>query len=349
MPSNETLDKLTLEHLHTATLVLDSKRKIIRMNPAAEALLGRSAKRTIGKVFNQVCQFLDISALDYHSKGNDQRVIRRDLTLERPHQASIKLDMVVTPVTDELAVVELYRRDEALESKQQKYNIQAHSETLLKGLAHEIKNPLGGIRGAAQLLEAELDNNELDEYTKVIIAEADRLTTLIDKMLGPKQEADKAWLNIHEVMERVYLLLEAQASANIELIRDYDVSIPELLVDQDQLVQAVLNIARNAQEALGDNEGMIKLSTRVLRQHVIKDQLHPTVVSLSITDTGPGISLEHLSEIFYPMITNKPQGSGLGLSISQSLVKLNGGVLECTSRADPTRFEILLPIGSQQQ
>ncbi len=349
MPTSETLDHLTLEHLHTATLLLDSKRKIIKMNPAAETLLSRSAKRTIGKVFNQVCQFLDVSALDHLSKSNDQRVIRRDLTLERPHQVSIKLDMVVTPVVNDFAVVELYQRDEALESRQQDHTIHAHSENLLKGLAHEIKNPLGGIRGAAQLLEAELDNNELDEYTKVIIAEADRLTTLIDKMLGPKQQADKVWLNIHEVIDRVYFLLEAQAGKQIELIRDYDVSIPKLLVDQDQLVQAVLNIARNALEAIGDNQGAITLSTRVLRQHIINDQLHPIVVSLSVTDTGPGISHEHLSEIFYPMITNKPQGSGLGLSISQSLVKLNGGVLECTSRAEPTRFEILLPIGSQQQ
>ncbi len=347
MPGSDTLDQLTLEHLHTATLVLDSKRKVIKMNPAAELLLGRSTKRTIGKVVNQVCQFLDISALEYHQKTNDQRVIRRDLTLERPHQPSIKLDMVVTPAPDQLTVIELYQRDEVLESKQQEHALQTHSASLLKGLAHEIKNPLGGIRGAAQLLETELNNKDLDEYTQVIIAEADRLTTLIDKMLGPNQQAEKSWQNIHEAIERVYLLLEAQAGKNIEIIRDYDVSIPELFVDQDQVVQAVLNIARNALEALGETEGSITLSSRVLRQHIINNELYPIVASLSVVDTGPGISQEHLSEIFYPLITNKPQGSGLGLSISQSLVKLNGGVLECTSRADPTRFEILLPIGSQ--
>jgi len=293
MPGSDTLDQLTLEHLHTATLVLDNKRKVIKMNPAAELLLGRSAKRTIGKVVNQVCQFLDISALEYHQKTNDQRVIRRDLTLERPHQPSIKLDMVVTPAPDQRTVVELYQRDDALESKQQEYTLQTHSASLLKGLAHEIKNPLGGIRGAAQLLEAELDNKNLDEYTQVIIAEADRLTTLIDKILGPKQQAEKSWLNIHEAVERVYLLLEAQAGKHIMLIRDYDVSIPELFIDQDQLVQAVLNIARNALEALGDTEGTITLSSRVLRQHIINNELHPMVACLSIVDTGDWVYQYH--------------------------------------------------------
>ena len=335
--------RLIFENAHTASVIIDDAGKIVSLNPAAELLLEKSSRSAQGHELQDICPHLDVSALNAAELSIDQRIIKRDILFERPNKVAASIDMIVTKAENDFILVELYRRDGNIETNQMKLGSLSRSENLLRGLAHEIKNPLGGIRGAAQLLEAEFENSDIHEFTKVIIDESDRLSNLIDRMLGPNQQAQKTWLNIHEITERVCLLLEAQSGPTITLEKDYDVSIPDIYVDRDQLIQAVLNVSRNAVEAIGDN-GDIVFSTRVLRNFAIEEKIHPLTVSLAISDSGPGIATDELADIFFPMITNKAQGTGLGLSISQSLVKLNGGVLKCTSRKDPTCFEFLLPI-----
>ena len=218
------------------------------------------------------------------------------------------------------------------------------SRAMIRGLAHEIKNPLGGIRGAAQLLEREFPDSEHREYTQVIIREADRLQNLVNRMLGPNRLPQKAALNIHEVLEHVRQLVQAEGQANASILRDYDPSIPELFADREQLIQAVLNLVRNAMQALmGEEDGTVLLRTRAKRQSTISGQRHKLVVQIDIEDSGPGISPEMIERIFYPMVTTRPEGTGLGLPIAQVLIHSHGGMIECSSRPGQTIFSIFLP------
>jgi two-component system nitrogen regulation sensor histidine kinase GlnL len=216
----------------------------------------------------------------------------------------------------------------------------------MRGLAHEIKNPLGGLRGAAQLLEKQLDSEELKEYTNVIISEADRLQTLLNRILGPNRMPEKVLVNIHEVLERVRSLVSVEVGDGIKLVRDYDPSIPEVMADPDQLVQALLNIIRNACQAL-NGEGEVKLRTRVERKFNIGQNSHNLVARINIEDSGPGIPKEMIDKIFFPMVTGRAEGTGLGLSISQSLIEQHGGLIECQSEPGHTVFSIFLPIESE--
>jgi len=220
---------------------------------------------------------------------------------------------------------------------------QSTSRMLIKGLAHEIKNPLGGIRGAAQLLEFELDAHELKEYTQIIIQESDRLKALIDKMLGPNKPSNKETLNIHEVLERVRQLVNIEVNNNIKILTDYDPSIPDLKADKNQLIQAVLNIVQNAVQAI-QHDGQIIFKTRIKRHLTIGRKRHKLTAKIDIIDNGPGISDELMSQIFYPMITSRPEGTGLGLSIAQSLVNQHSGLIECESEPRNTVFTIYLPL-----
>jgi two-component system nitrogen regulation sensor histidine kinase GlnL len=214
---------------------------------------------------------------------------------------------------------------------------------LIRNLAHEIKNPLGGLRGAAQLLEQEFADQSLKEYTQIIIGEADRLRNLVDRMLGPIRPPVYDDVNIHEVLERVRTLVLAEIGDGIHIEQDYDPSIPLLKGDADQLIQAVLNIVRNAVQAL-EGQGVILIRTRVQRQYTIGHTRHKLVARLDIIDNGPGISKERLEEIFYPMISGRIDGTGLGLSIAQVLVSQHGGLIECESRPGKTVFTLLLPL-----
>ena len=218
----------------------------------------------------------------------------------------------------------------------------------MRGLAHEIKNPLGGIRGAAQLLARELPDEGLRDYTNVIIEEADRLRNLVDRMLGSNKLPSLAMTNIHEVLERVASLIEAEAQGSITLVRDYDPSIPDLLIDREQLIQAVLNIVRNALQALSAQSdlrlGRISLRTRTLRQFTIGHTRHRLVVKMEIIDNGPGIPPALQETIFYPMVSGRPDGTGLGLAITQNIISQHQGLIECESHPGHTVFSIFLPL-----
>jgi two-component system nitrogen regulation sensor histidine kinase GlnL len=223
--------------------------------------------------------------------------------------------------------------------------VQDTTRKLVRGLAHEIKNPLGGIRGAAQLLERELETERERDYTRIIIEEADRLRNLVDRMLGPSQLPRLSSTNMHQVLERVVQLVEAEAPGRIEIVRDYDPSLPNVEADLEQLIQAMLNIVRNAQQALENTPNpRICLRTRIIRQFTIGNVRHRMVARIDVSDNGPGVPPELSERIYYPMISGRADGSGLGLSITQSIVNQHHGLIECDSRPGATTFSVYLPL-----
>lgn len=213
----------------------------------------------------------------------------------------------------------------------------------LQGMAHEIKNPLGGLRGAAQLLEQELNGNELTEYTQIIINEADRLRELVDRMITPSTKQYSADVNIHEVLEYVVNLVEAEAPNLLDIVRDYDPSLPLMNVDREQLIQAFLNIIRNAVQAI-DEDGQITMRSRIIRRTTIRQHYYKIAVCVEIIDDGPGVPLEIEDGVFYPMVTGRAEGTGLGLSIAQSLLQTHAGIIEYERDDDKSVFRVLLPI-----
>ena len=225
---------------------------------------------------------------------------------------------------------------------------QANKE-LIRNLAHEIKNPLGGIRGAAQLLEMEMDSKELTEYTRVIIHEADRLQTLVDRLLAPHRRPHVVGdVNIHEVCERVRSLILAEFPKGLRVVRDYDTSIPEFRGDREQLIQAVLNVAHNASSALtqriSEGDALLTLQTRIARQVTIGKQRYKLALELHVIDNGPGVPDSIKERIFFPLVSGREGGSGLGLTLAQTFVQQHQGLIECDSEPGKTDFKILIPL-----
>lgn len=218
------------------------------------------------------------------------------------------------------------------------------SRRMIRQLAHEIKNPLGGLRGAAQLLERKLPEPQLKEYTGIIIGEADRLAGLVDGLLRPGGRAPAPRsVNIHEITEHVARLLENERPSGVTLQRDYDPSLPPLWVDSNQLIQALLNVAKNALAAVEDNGGIV-LRTRALTNYTLNGNRYRLVISVEVEDNGPGIPAELQPTIFYPLVTGRTAGTGLGLTIAQDLVAQNGGLVEFESRPGQTIFKLRLPM-----
>ena len=231
------------------------------------------------------------------------------------------------------------RREAALIAQQQL------SRRIIRQLAHEVKNPLGGLRGAAQLLERQLPDPELKAYTRVIIEEADRLASLVDGILRAGGAPRVEEVNLHRITEHVAQLIEAEKPAGVDLVRDYDPSLPPINVDRNQMIQAFLNLARNALQAVGDS-GRLIFRTRALPNFVLGGEQHRLVLSAEIEDDGPGISDELKDTIFYPLVTGRSTGTGLGLTIAQDLVSRNGGLIEFTSQPGRTVFQLRLPVAN---
>jgi len=343
-----TLHKRILDNLSHTVLVLDQHLAVNYINPSGEILLGVSARQVHGQ------PVLELLHLD--GRFNDSFIKARDgghPFTEREVEMTLRPDMVLTvdlsitpfsePTRDMTLLLELQHLDRHLRITREEHLLAQQSATraLIRGLAHEVKNPLGGLRGAAQLLERQLDAAELREYTQVIIGEADRLQALVDRMLGPAKLPQHVELNIHEVLERVRQLVEAEADLAIDA--DYDPSIPDLIGDHDQLIQALLNIVRNAVQAVG-NDGHVAVRTRCHRQFTIGQQRYRLVIGIEVIDDGPGIPAEMVENIFYPMVTGREGGTGLGLSIAQELIHRHRGLIECSSRSGQTVFRILLPL-----
>ncbi|MFC3152359.1 nitrogen regulation protein NR(II) [Litoribrevibacter euphylliae] len=351
---NQTSYKRILDNLNTSVIELANDLTIRYMNPAAEMLLQVSANRMknvhISSLFLEDEENL---ALLEQSAKSCHPFTRRETTLHLPTRTPITLDYIVTPITEvnsqTFLIMELQPRDRLIRISREEELMakQATTQVLVRGLAHEVKNPLGGIRGAAQLLERELNDPQLAEFTNVIIEETDRLRRLVDKMLGPRKLPERIETNVHEIIERVCTLIEVETKGSIKLIRDYDPSIPEFAADPSQLIQAILNISRNAMQALQENNvesPSISFRTRALRQFTIGAQRHRLVCQLDIIDNGPGIPEDILENIFYPMISGRAEGTGLGLSISQSIITQHEGLIECKSEPGKTDFTIYLPL-----
>ena len=342
-----------LENLNTAVLLFDDCLRLQSINPAGEILFEISARHLLGQSIEQLWpDAVDfVSALqDAHRDGRPFN--EREAPLRLFNGKTTTVNITVTPALEcrqagelllEILPMEHQLRIAREESLQDQYQT---SKALVRGLAHEIKNPLGGLRGAAQLLEQELGDAALREYTQVIIAEADRLQQLVDRMLSPHTLPRKRQINLHEILERVRLLVQAEVAATIIIERDYDPSIPDIHADPDQLVQALLNIVRNATQSLHE-AGQITLSTRTQRKFTIGQRVHKLVARIDVSDNGPGIAADMIHSIFYPMVTGRANGTGLGLPIAQSLVKQHGGLIECTSRPGATTFSIILPLESE--
>jgi two-component system nitrogen regulation sensor histidine kinase GlnL len=275
-------------------------------------------------------------------------LVDRALTLSRmTHNVTINFSATPLLINEQVneILVELQQVDNHIRiSKEEQLLTQQNTARLLvRGLAHEIKNPLGGLRGAAQLLDLELHDPELKEYTQIIIAESDRLQGLMDKMLGPNKLPNKKALNIHEVLERVRQLVQAESSGSLSIKHDYDPSIPDIHADKDQLIQAILNIARNAVQAM-EGKGNIIFKTRIHRHMSVGRKRYKLAVKCDIIDNGPGIDAGMMNQIFYPMITGRAEGTGLGLSIAQALINQHNGLIECNSEPGNTVFSIFLPM-----
>jgi len=222
------------------------------------------------------------------------------------------------------------------------------SRRIIRQLAHEIRNPLGGLRGAAQLLERRLDDPNLEEFTRVIIGEADRLTALTESFLGPTRQSDLQPINIHEPLERVVLLIESEAPPGVQITRDYDPSLPVVPLDRDHIIQAFLNIARNAIQSVGET-GQVTIRTRALTNYVIGSRRNRLTISVEFEDDGPGISPDIQDSIFYPLVTDREGGTGFGLPLAQDLVSRHGGLIEFESVPGQTRFMVRLPLEPWEQ
>ncbi|WP_193086919.1 nitrogen regulation protein NR(II) [Advenella sp. FME57] len=365
--------------LATSVLLVDDDGRLLHINSAAQDLLERSLKSlersaavdlfTDAEAFNK--------ALDYVS-GRKLSSVRLTLTLRKPLE-SVPANVTLTrleamPWRILIEIREFEQHALAERNERLFHEIEIYKDTF-RNLAHEVKNPLGGLRGAAQLLEMELQDPPLKEYTQVIIDEADRLQGLVDRLIRPRQsQLSLSVINIHEVCERVHALIKAEYQDRIAIVKDYDASVPDMKADMAKLVQAYLNLARNAaQSLLGDlpsrllsdsehetsaDNGFIEraddslehvgplltLRTRILNKFYLLNKVHRLVVVVSVVDNGAGVPKQLKDRIFHPLVTGRAEGTGLGLSLAQELVHQHGGLIEFDSEPGHTEFRMLLPL-----
>ncbi len=339
---------LTLEYLSTAVIVLDEESRIAYLNPAAENLFDLSSKNLLGhplqQVFTNTEQLANAMQQAVH---NHASYIEHDLILGTHAHGKLHLRCAATPlyISKNYLLLEFHPIDRPLKlaREEQMLDQTQANRLLLRNLAHEIKNPLGGIRGAAQLLEQELEKPALFEYTQVIIQEADRLRTLMENLLTPQNASHYSALNIHEVLERVRSVVLAELSDGLQIQRDYDTSLPALIGDKEQLIQVMLNIVRNATQAM-QGKGSIILRTRIARQVTLNKRRHRLAVMVQIIDDGAGIPVELQDKIFYPLVSGRADGHGLGLTLAQDFVNQHHGTIAFDSEPGRTCFTIILPL-----
>lgn len=339
-----------IDNLVTAIVLLDEQLTIRYVNPAAEQLLSSSKRRLLGV---RLCQLLQHSSLDLDvisaTLQSGQGVADSDVTFVIEGKRYL-LGLNASPIswqTELFVMLELKPIDQQRRISQELIQLaqQQAAKELVRGLAHEIKNPLGGLRGAAQLLEKVLPEPRYTEYTQMIIEQADRLRNLVDRLLGPQRPGIRKVDNIHLILEKVRQLVCFDHQENMVIERDYDPSLPEIEMDPEQLEQALLNIVSNAAQALKlQGGGIITLKTRTAHQALIQGKYARTAVKIEIIDNGPGIPAEIQDTLFYPMVTGNTEGTGLGLSISQNLIDQHHGKIEVFSWPGHTNFTIHLPI-----
>ncbi|QRX83517.1 nitrogen regulation protein NR(II) [Glaciimonas sp. PAMC28666] len=346
-----------LELLASAVLLLDREGRIVYANPAAENLLESSVKglkqQKLSDLFLNGSQ---LAAVFEKAAAHQFDDLRQDLILDRIGREPLWVDTLAKALDNPATPVLIELRENVqqlkLEREERLFDQSQVNKELIRNLAHEIKNPLGGLRGAAQLLELELPERhlkELREYTQVIIKEADRLQTLVDRLLAPHRLAHiVSDVDIHEVCERVRSLMVAEFPHGLTINRDYDLSIPQFRGDKEQLIQAILNIAHNAAQALTDRiqsgDANLTFQTRIVRQVTLAKVRYRLALDLHIIDNGPGIPDDIQERIFYPLVSGRDGGSGLGLTLAQTFVQQHMGVIECESRPGCTDFRVLIPL-----
>jgi two-component system nitrogen regulation sensor histidine kinase GlnL len=351
-----------LDLLGTAVVVLDAELRVLYVNPPAESLLEAGARQLAGQRFPDLfAQARQFDAKLRHAIAKNWGFWDQAIDLERAGLAPLHLNCLATPAEHARArlVLELRSIDQRLRIEREERSLTqaVANRELIRNLAHEIKNPLGGLRGSAQLLERELDRPDLREYTQVIIKEADRLQLLMDRLLTPHRPPHIGPVNVHEVCERVRSLILAEFPQGVRIVRDYDTSLPEIEGDREQLIQAVLNIVRNAAQAcVGARErggerpaGEIVLRTRIARSVTIARRRHRLALELQVIDNGPGIPPELRERVFHPLVSGREGGTGLGLTLAQTFVQHHHGSIECESQPGRTVFSIMLPLARQPQ
>ncbi len=350
-----------IDNLHAAVVIIGENMQIVCINPAAEMLFhisnNRAVKKTIRELIINEHAFFD--RLERSLISSHPYTVYEDHLLVHTHK-SIDVDYSVSPIQykseGKFLLLEFIRikSQQKLSHEESILSQYEVSKSLLRGLAHEIKNPLGGIRGSAQLLERELADDNSKQFTQIIINETDRLKNLLDRMVGPKDIPTKTNINIHQILEHVRQLVLAENS-RISIAADYDPSIPELYADESMMIQVILNITRNAVTAISSlnaeshSEGRIIYKTRTQRNCKIGSHTYALVARIDIKDNGGGVSEELQEKIFMPMITGHADGTGLGLSIAQSLVHQHNGLIEFTSEPGKTIFTILVPINTHNE
>lgn len=322
---------------------------IVALNPAAENILGISLRRAQGQSLLQLVddepEMRDVLTRVAASGDHYANEIR--LSPTEVHSEERLIDCRVSPIETDSArllveITDVTRRSQI--SRENALLIQhGAGRQMIRQLAHEIKNPLGGIRGAAQLLERQLTDAELHEYTDVVISETDRLAALVDTLLGPGGPPTKKPVNVHELLEYVVRLVTAEDAQSINIRRDYDPGLPEIDLDRDQMVQAFLNLVRNAVAAL-DGQGTLTIRSRAVNNYTIGDNRHRVIASIEIEDDGPGIPPDLQDSVFYPLVTSRPTGTGLGLPAAQELISRHGGLIEFESRPGRTVFFTRIPL-----
>ena len=347
-----------LDLLSSAVVIISRSYALMYANPAAEDVFAFSLKNAAGQPFARLLsaghagnQAL-FSMLDQVVK-NEAGFNENELTLETAAGHTLHFSSVASPIDGARIVIEFHALDQQLKIAREAKILERQelNRELIRNLAHEIKNPLGGIRGSAQLLERELrglsNETELKEYTQVIINEADRLQSLMNRLLTPNRMPQMARLNIHEVLERVRMLVLAEFPTGIAIVRDYDASLPDFIADKEPLIQAMLNIARNAAQAM-HGRGQIRLTTRIARQVTLAKQRYRLAILVKISDNGPGVPEALREKIFFPLVSGRDGGTGLGLSLAQDLVSQHHGLIEFESVPGNTCFSVTLPVHESQ-
>ena len=341
-----------LELLSSAVVLVDARRIIRHVNPAAENLFAVSARQLLGQPLQRlVGEPPELSAALDNALKNNWSYTGHNLSVAQRDREPLRVDCTVTPVDAGGArlLLEFRPIDQQLKAAREEQLAQQQqvSRELVRNLAHEIKNPLGGIRGSAQLLERELLSAHLREYTQVIIKEADRLHDLMQRLLSSHRTMQPALITLHEILERVRRLIHAEFPG-VRVRRDYDTSLPDITGDREQLIQAILNISRNAAQAMQGN-GEIIFRTRAARQVTLAKKHYALALELQVIDNGPGIAEDIRDKIFYPLVSGRENGSGLGLTIAQSFVQQHGGTIEVTSRPGRTCFSLMLPLARRKK
>jgi two-component system nitrogen regulation sensor histidine kinase GlnL len=345
-----------LDALVTSVFVLDQDLRVDYLNAAAQTLVALSSNQALGKPVAELTRGAEtLLPLFDRALAGAEGVVQRELAWPGPGGVDRILDCAVTQIAIGSAESRILLEIEDITQHRRLTRENAliaqlgGSRLMVRQLAHEIKNPLGGLRGAAQLLERELLDPALREYTRVIISEADRLTNLLDSMLGPGRPPAKRLINVHELLERVYHLLRSEAAPGVVVDRDYDPSLPPLTIDPNHIIQAMLNLGRNALQALsagGVQSPRLVLKTRAAINVTVGSKRHRLVASIQFEDNGPGVLPEIRDTIFYPLVSGRADGSGLGLGIAQDLVSRHGGLIEFDSAPGRTVFTISLPMDS---